>query len=794
MNKKYLSFIFLLIFALSVVCGISVQPAAAAKPYDPSEAAAIKAFLESNSMVEGKTNAEVLGPNVDVDDPGTWRGVSWIDYLPDSVPGSEVYLDNQHVLHIDWSGYSLSGNVNASGFQCMQTLTINNYGGSVGERGQYPSINISNNPYLFNVNLSYISAGPVNISGNPKLENARFTMMDSNTFTFNAPILRTLSTTTMGGVQFDFSNYPQLEDLTIEDVDVVENISLDNCSKIKFVSLSYLDELKSISYGPKSELLNTTIYRCNKLSSVDLSAAPKLVSLTCDQNASLAAVTTGSDPSLKEVRITRNPALKSLSLTGLTALETAECRGNITLEELTANSDPALREIICYGNALTTLDLSGLSALKILNAMDNQLTTFSAPGSSFDELNLQSNKLTDLSAVVGGSTINMHVYQGKGGYVELFAFPDDHVNPTKYYCDLSAEGLDEPYNTSVFKTEGSGWPEDQEWDERFTLSGAVDATVYFCTTVMLMDYFEDPADNPYGQFFGVNYPVQAVVGDPVGPIPPASDPGFPALEKDGYLLQGWYADEALTQQWDLESDIVEQFMYLYPSWIGVGTPYVISVERQSPEDEQTEASNVTFLVTFSEVVSGVSPDDFTLTTTGTVNAAIDAVSSSTGTGIEVTVKDITGSGTLRLDVKDSGTGIMDADENTLSRGYSTGEIYTINNGGGGPDPLDECFIATAAFGSKFTWPVALLRQFRDQYLLTNHVGTVFVKLYYQYSPPIAHYIAAREGLKFLVRVCLAPFIAVVYMLYHPIFGIAILILLSIRLLFWVKHRRRPLSV
>jgi len=228
--------------------------------------------------------------------------------------------------------------------------------------------------------------------------------------------------------------------------------------------------------------------------------------------------------------------------------------------------------------------------------------------------------------------------------------------------------------------------------------------------------------------------------------------------------------------------------------IGVGTPYVISVERQSPEDEQTEASNVTFLVTFSEVVSGVSPDDFTLTTTGTVNAAIDAVSSSTGTGIEVTVKDITGSGTLRLDVKDSGTGIMDADENTLSRGYSTGEIYTINNGGGGPDPLDECFIATAAFGSKFTWPVALLRQFRDQYLLTNHVGTVFVKLYYQYSPPIAHYIAAREGLKFLVRVCLAPFIAVVYMLYHPIFGIAILILLSIRLLFWVKHRRRPLSV
>jgi hypothetical protein len=44
-----------------------------------------------------------------------------------------------------------------------------------------------------------------------------------------------------------------------------------------------------------------------------------------------------------------------------------------------------------------------------------------------------------------------------------------------------------------------------------------------------------------------------------------------------------------------------------------------------------------------------------------------------------------------------------------------------------PGPTDECFIATAAFGSKFTWPVKLLRHFRDQYLLTNSLGTAFVE-------------------------------------------------------------------
>ncbi len=48
--------------------------------------------------------------------------------------------------------------------------------------------------------------------------------------------------------------------------------------------------------------------------------------------------------------------------------------------------------------------------------------------------------------------------------------------------------------------------------------------------------------------------------------------------------------------------------------------------------------------------------------------------------------------------------------------------------------IDECFIATAAFGSKFTWPVVLLRQFRDQYLLQHTWGKAFVTFYYQHSP------------------------------------------------------------
>ena len=99
---------------------------------------------------------------------------------------------------------------------------------------------------------------------------------------------------------------------------------------------------------------------------------------------------------------------------------------------------------------------------------------------------------------------------------------------------------------------------------------------------------------------------------------------------------------------------------------------------------------------------------------------------------------------------------------------SANRNLTANFRANEPAPTDECFIATAAFGSKFTWPVELLRHFRDQYLLTNPPGTAFVKFYYQHSPPIAAVIAHSQPLKQLVRLLLAPIIAGVYLLYHPL--------------------------
>jgi hypothetical protein len=69
-----------------------------------------------------------------------------------------------------------------------------------------------------------------------------------------------------------------------------------------------------------------------------------------------------------------------------------------------------------------------------------------------------------------------------------------------------------------------------------------------------------------------------------------------------------------------------------------------------------------------------------------------------------------------------------------------------------------CFIATAVYGSYWQPHVMILRQFRDEYLLTNKIGAKFVDAYYKYSPPVAGYIAEHDGLRSAVRIGLAPLV------------------------------------
>jgi len=108
-------------------------------------------------------------------------------------------------------------------------------------------------------------------------------------------------------------------------------------------------------------------------------------------------------------------------------------------------------------------------------------------------------------------------------------------------------------------------------------------------------------------------------------------------------------------------------------------------------------------------------------------------------------------------------------------------------GSGGGGSSGPCFIATAAYGSSLDPHVAALRKFRDEWLMTNAAGRVFVKYYYRISPPIAEFINNHDSARVVVRWTLAP---VVYAVEYP--GIfQAMTLAGAALLVLVLRRKKP---
>jgi parallel beta-helix repeat protein len=91
------------------------------------------------------------------------------------------------------------------------------------------------------------------------------------------------------------------------------------------------------------------------------------------------------------------------------------------------------------------------------------------------------------------------------------------------------------------------------------------------------------------------------------------------------------------------------------------------------------------------------------------------------------------------DINSAATNITMNDDCSITANFSFG-------------PFPWCFIATAAYGTDTAKEIDILREFRDEVLLSNSLGAEFVSFYYRTSPPIADFISQHEALRTLVKV------------------------------------------
>jgi len=110
-----------------------------------------------------------------------------------------------------------------------------------------------------------------------------------------------------------------------------------------------------------------------------------------------------------------------------------------------------------------------------------------------------------------------------------------------------------------------------------------------------------------------------------------------------------------------------------------------------------------------------------------------------------------------------------------------------------------CFIATAAYGTPMAQDIEVLRDFRDQYVLTNPMGEASVELYYITSPPIADFITDHPTLKPVVRAGLKPIVVMSSVAVNTTLAPKLAILSSVALfstllVIWLRRRASRSSI
>jgi hypothetical protein len=181
--------------------------------------------------------------------------------------------------------------------------------------------------------------------------------------------------------------------------------------------------------------------------------------------------------------------------------------------------------------------------------------------------------------------------------------------------------------------------------------------------------------------------------------------------------------------------------------LGSNATFTITATGTQPSSSPTTATydinvggDVTTTITWGTATSVVSiKDDGNILTAGTDYTVAD------------TVPRVSAKLTIRSTYLKHKLSVAEEKVVVLTIGFDVGRdaTLTINR-------ASVCFIATAAYGTPMAEEVQILREFRDECLVTNPLGQAFVNFYYRVSPPVAEFITEHPSLKPIVRAGLMP--------------------------------------
>ncbi len=209
--------------------------------------------------------------------------------------------------------------------------------------------------------------------------------------------------------------------------------------------------------------------------------------------------------------------------------------------------------------------------------------------------------------------------------------------------------------------------------------------------------------------------------------------------------------------------------------------------------ETTIAMNASYSITATFETSHPEPIMVILTVSSTTGGSVTTPSEGTfscplGSAVNLVAEAVSG---YRFTNWSGDVGTI-ADVNDATTTITMDSSYSIiaNFSGAG----SRCFIATAAYGTPMAEEIEILRDFRDEYLLTSPVGKALVEFYYRVSPPIAEFITEHPSLKPIVRAGLLPAVAMSTIAVNTtpaekMVIAGLLVLVSVALAVWATRRR-----